>query len=124
MKTLITSAVISTIAATSAMSAISISDLTNDQQAAVRMGECYVIQGENIGHNLSYNFHKVNKALRSKGQKFERGSNLDKFIRKSNNDARIALVLGDLDASPKAFDTCYNDLILIAADDYKPNFTK
>ena len=108
-----------------------ISDLTNDEQAAVRLGECAAIRSKlltTIAWNvyLDPTFGTLYDNLTSRGQKFAifGKSEYKKIIKAARADAEVAIVLGDLDATKEALVDCGKDAKLIARDDYKPNFIK
>lgn len=126
MKTLISSIVLAATVATGAMATQSVVDLTNDEQAAVRLGECRAIwnaAGSRV-RNSNNDFRKLYPALTRKGQKFAYGTQLEIIMVASRVDTEVAIVLDEIKPTEAEVVKCIDDAKAIARDDYKPNFTK
>lgn len=129
MKNIIASIVIATVTATTAMATQNVADLTNDQQAAVRLGECSAINTHlaittPFDVYLDPTFGKLYNNLTKKGQKFATVGKgpYKQVIRDARADTEVAIILGDLEVTPASLVACGEDAKLIARDDYLPNF--
>ncbi len=126
MKKLITTIALCLVA-TNVSATTNVADLTNDEQAAVRLGECDAMWGAagSTIRNSDRNQRTLLHALTSPGQKFGNyGDNLNKIYRDSRQDSDVAIALGDLIVNPASVAKCGEDLKDIAKDDYKPSFSK
>ena len=130
MKKVIATIVTLAVTTTGALAATSVADLTNDGQAAHRIGECRAIYkavdgSTRIKHG---SYSKVVNILTKPGAKYDSfpfpATPLSSVQGGAYDDATIAIAIGKLWADPKALTECQNDILKIAADDYKPSFVK
>ena len=130
MKKVIATIVTLAVTATGALAATSVADLTNDEQAAHRIGECRAISSAVGGsvRNKHNSYRKVVNVLTKPGAKYDNfifpATPLSSVQESAYDDATIAIAIGKLTADFNALTECQNDILKIAADDYKPSFVK
>ena len=126
MKTLLSTFVAITIAASTVMAATSYDTLTRDEKSAYRIGECQAIHAVTPsevrdGHNF---YALISVLTQNNVQKFGYKTELNKVYKAAKNDATISIALGRLDASAEAFLQCVEDVKQIAEWDYIYTYSK